>query len=92
LFLPLLLLSNLLLKFFTLFLSSLFSFKMSVSQDIEVEQTHICEEHGIYNKSSQEVDTCLFSTSQRLATSCDPSDELSLVLVFSFEGYLVRKA
>jgi hypothetical protein len=41
---------------------------MLVSQDMEVEQTHIREEHGIYKKSSQEVDTCLFSTSQGLAT------------------------
>ena len=37
---------------------SLFSFKRLVSQDKEVEQASICEEHGISNKSSQEVDTC----------------------------------
>jgi hypothetical protein len=69
---------------------------MLVSQYIEVEQESIFEEHGIYNKSSQEVDTCFLPTSQRLATSCDwscdPSDELLLVLVFSFGSSLVRKA
>ena len=60
----------------------MFSFKMLVSQDMEVEQASICEEHGISNKSSQEVDTCFLPTSQGLATICDLSfdtcDELSL--------------
>jgi hypothetical protein len=44
---------------------------MLVSQDIEVEQASICEEHGIANKSSQEVDTFFLLTSQGLATLCD---------------------
>jgi hypothetical protein len=61
----------LLLNFFTSLLSSLFSFKRLVSQDIKVEQAFICEEHGISNKSSQEVDTCFLPTSQGLATTCD---------------------
>jgi hypothetical protein len=49
----------------------MFFFKMLVSQDIEVEQASICEEHGIDNKSSQKVDTFFFPTSQGLAIICD---------------------
>jgi hypothetical protein len=47
--------------------SSLFSFKRLVSKGNE-EQTSICEEQGIANKSSQEVETYLFSISQGLAS------------------------
>ena len=64
-------LSILLLNFFTSLLSSLFSFKRLVSQDIEVKQASIYEEHCIANKSSQEVDTCFLPTSHGLATLCD---------------------
>ena len=66
---------------------------MLVSQDVEVKQASICEENGISNKSSQEVDTCFLSTSQGLATfynlSFDPCDELSLFLSF-FVNTLMR--
>ena len=89
-------LSILLLKYFTSFLSSLFSFKRLVSQDIEVEQAFNCEEYGIDNKLSQKVDTCFLSTPQGLATFCnwsfDPCDELSLVLIYSLKSLLVSKA
>jgi hypothetical protein len=44
---------------------------MLVSQDIEVEQASICEEHGIANNSSQEVDTCFLPTLQGLVILCD---------------------
>jgi hypothetical protein len=73
----------------------LFSFKRLVSQDIEVEQVFICEEHGISNKSLQEVDTCFFPTSQKLVTcsvwSFDSCDELSLFLSF-FVNTVIREA
>ena len=83
------------LNFFTSLLSSLFSFKRLVSQDIEVEQAFNFDEHGISNRSSQEVDTCFFPTLQELVTCCnwslDSCDELSLFLSF-FENTLMREA
>jgi hypothetical protein len=80
---------------FFLHLLELIVLLQKVSLTRQVEQASRCEEHAISNKSSQEVNTSFFPTSQELVTCCNQSfdscDELSFFLIF-FENNLTREA